>query len=86
MKPRVRSVEPKKRRGFDVEAYLESTGPAQKVVQYRRGDVVFAPGDPGNDIRYLQKGAIKLSVFSRIGKEAVVAMPTAGSGSRFRHR
>jgi CRP/FNR family cyclic AMP-dependent transcriptional regulator len=78
MKPKTRTVELKPPRGFDVEAYLESTGPARKVVQYRRGEVVFAQGDPGNDVRYIQKGAIKLSVLSRIGKEAVVAMLAPG--------
>jgi CRP-like cAMP-binding protein len=78
MKPKTRSVEPKARRPFDVEAYLESTGPARKVVHYRRGAVVFSQGDPSNDIRYIQKGAIKVSVLSRIGKEAVVAMLAPG--------
>ena len=78
MKSKTRSVEPKTRRQFDVEAYLEATGPARKVVKYRRGAVVFSQGDPGNDVRYLQKGAIKLSVLSRIGKEAVVAMLAPG--------
>jgi CRP/FNR family transcriptional regulator, cyclic AMP receptor protein len=78
MKSKGRSLEPKTRRGFDLEAYLESTGPARKVVKYRRGDVVFAQGDPCNDVRYIQKGAIKLSVLSRIGKEAVVAMLAPG--------
>jgi CRP/FNR family transcriptional regulator, cyclic AMP receptor protein len=78
MKSKGRSVEPKARRGFDLEAYLESTGPARKVVKYRRGDVVFAQGDPCTDVRYIQKGAIKLSVLSRIGKEAVVAMLSPG--------
>jgi CRP/FNR family cyclic AMP-dependent transcriptional regulator len=63
---------------FDVVAYLESAGPARKVVKYRRGDVVYSQGEPGDDIRYLQKGAIKLSVLSRIGKEAVVAMLVPG--------
>jgi CRP-like cAMP-binding protein len=74
MKPKTPSLEPKRRRGFDVEAYLESTGPARKVVNYRPGTVVFSQGDASKDIRYIQKGAIKLSVLSRIGKEAVVAM------------
>jgi CRP/FNR family cyclic AMP-dependent transcriptional regulator len=78
MKPRTRSVELKTRRGFDVEAYLESTGPARKIAKYRRGDVVFSQGEPGKDIRYIQKGAIKLSVLSKIGKEAVVAMLAPG--------
>ena len=78
MKRKGRSVEPKTRPGFDVEAYLESTGPAREVVWYRRGEVVFGQGAPANDVRYLQKGSIKVSVLSRIGKEAVVAILTPG--------
>jgi CRP/FNR family transcriptional regulator, cyclic AMP receptor protein len=59
--------------GFDVEGYLNAAS-ARKVLSYRRGQVVFSQGDAATDIRYLQKGAIKLSVLSHIGKEAVVAM------------
>lgn len=78
MKRITRSGKPTTRRGFDVEAYLESTGPARKVVNYRRGEVVFSQGDPGNDVRYVQNGGIKLSVVSHSGKEAVVAMLAPG--------
>jgi CRP-like cAMP-binding protein len=74
MKPTRRSGQPKTPRAFDVEAYLESSGPARKVVKYRRGAVVFSQGDLASDVRYLQTGAVKVSVLSRIGKEAVVAM------------
>jgi CRP-like cAMP-binding protein len=62
---------------FDVEAYLSAVS-ARKVVSYRRGEVVFAQGDAASDIRYLQKGAVKLSVLSHTGKEAVVAMLAPG--------
>ncbi len=78
MAPTRRSVDPKTRPAFDAEAYLESTGPARKVVTYRRGEVVFAQGAPADEVNYLQKGAIKLSVLSRTGKEAVVAMLAPG--------
>jgi len=78
MARRKQPVEPKTRATFEVSAYLESAGPARRVVKYRRGEVVYAQGDAGDDIRYLQKGAIKLSVLSRIGKEAVVAMLVPG--------
>lgn len=78
MKPKTRSVEPKTRRQFDPAVYRESTGPARKVVKYRQGAVVFSQGDAANDVKYLQKGAIKVSVLSRIGKEAVVAMLAPG--------
>ena len=71
-------VVPKSRRPFDAEAYLESTGPARKVVKYRRGEVGFSQGDQANDVRYVQKGTIKISVLSRIGKEAVVALLSPG--------
>ena len=78
MKSPVRSVEPKTRRGFDVDAYLESAGPSRTVVTYRRGEVIFSQGDPAGDIRYIQQGTIKLAVLSRVGKEAVVALLAPG--------
>ena len=75
---KARTAVPAKRRAFDVETYLEAAGPMRKVVKYRAGQTVFAQGDPATDVRYLQKGAIKLSVLSHIGKEAVVAMLAPG--------
>jgi CRP-like cAMP-binding protein len=36
--------------------------------------VIFAQGDPCNSVLYIQNGAVKLSVLSSTGKEAVVAM------------
>ena len=78
MKPTTRSVEPTKSGGFDLEGYLASTGPARRIVKYRREQVVFLQGDACNDIGYIQKGGIKLSVLSRLGKEAVVAMLIPG--------
>jgi len=78
MRPKMRSLGRKPRRGFDVESYLDSAGPARQIVKYQRGDVVFTQGDAADDVRYIQKGAIKLSVVSHTGKEAVVAMLAPG--------
>lgn len=78
MSPRKRAVVPRVQAPFDVEAYLESMVEARQTERYRRGAVVFSQGDPGNDVRYLQKGAVKLSILSRVGKEAVVAMLAPG--------
>ena len=64
--------------GFNLETYLESSGGKRKIAQYKKGAVIFSQGDPGADVRYIQKGAVKLSVLSRIGKEAVVAMLAPG--------
>ena len=78
MVAKTRAVAAKRRQPFDAEAYLQSTGPARKVVKHRRGEEIFAQGDPATDVRYLQKGVIKISVLSRIGKEAVIAMLSPG--------
>lgn len=56
--------------------YLESAGPS--VVQYRRGEVAFSQGDRAGDVRYIQKGAVKLTVLSREGKEAVISLLEPG--------
>jgi len=60
--------------GFDAEAFLKSSGIARTVTQYGRGDAVFTQGDPCTHVLYVQAGGIKLSVLSKSGREAVVAM------------
>ena len=43
-------------------------------MEYARSAVIFSQGDPAADVFYLQQGSVKLSVLSRTGKEAVVAI------------
>ena len=59
---------------FDAPAFLESAGAAPRVATYPKGKVVFSQGQPSETVMYVQKGGIKISVLSRAGKEAVVAM------------
>ena len=59
---------------FDLQTFLDSAGVARKIAQYRRSAVIFSQGDPAADVFYIQEGSVKLSVLSRTGKEAVVAM------------
>jgi len=60
--------------GFDLHEFLESAGIARRITKYPRGAAVFAQGDTATDVFYLRQGSIKLSVLSRTGKEAVVAI------------
>ena len=60
--------------GFDVQTFLESTGVSKRVVDYRRNEVIFAQGERADSVIYILKGGVKLSVVSKTGKEAVVAM------------
>src|SRR3989441_12674355 len=59
---------------FNAQAFLDSAGIAKKIVEYRRTDVIFTQGDPCEHVFYIQKGSVKLSVLSKAGREAVVAM------------
>jgi len=66
---------PRPRRAlFDVDAFLSSSGVARVLRRYDSGAVVFAQGDPADHVIYIQAGGIRLSVVSRAGREAVVAM------------
>src|SRR5476649_1477148 len=67
--------------GFDAQAFLDSTGIARKVVEYARNEVIFAQGDACENVMYIQKGGVKLSVLSKTRREAVIAM--LGQGDFF---
>lgn len=43
-------------------------------MSFPKGRKVFSQGQPSDAVMYIQKGGIKISVLSRSGKEAVVAM------------
>ncbi len=61
-------------RTFNAKAFLDSAGLSKKIVEYGRADVIFAQGGCGDSVLYVQKGGVKLSVLSKAGREAIVAM------------
>jgi CRP/FNR family cyclic AMP-dependent transcriptional regulator len=61
-------------RTFDLRRFLDSTGATRKIVAYRRSTTIFSQGDPCTSVMYIHTAAVKLSVLSEHGKEAVVAM------------
>jgi CRP-like cAMP-binding protein len=61
-------------KAFDLQVFLDSAGIDRTVKKYDKSAVVFSQGDPATDVFYLQQGSVKLSVLSRIGKEAVVGI------------
>jgi CRP-like cAMP-binding protein len=72
---KTRAVEPRGRLPrFNIEAFLSSAGATRRVATYPKGKVVFSQGQPSDAVLYIQKGGVKISVLSRTGKEAVVAM------------
>src|SRR5207245_8508086 len=53
---------------------LLSTCIARRIVELRPGETIFAQGDACSHVMYIHKGGVKLSVRSKAGREAVVAM------------
>ena len=78
MKTRKRANGKKKPSTFNAEAFLNSAGLARTITEFGKKQTLFSQGDPCRTIMYIQKGAVKISVVSETGKEAVVAM--LGSG------
>jgi len=59
---------------FSAQLFLDSPGVAKKIVEYARDQTVFTQGDACSDVMYIKTGGVKLSVLSKTGREAVVAM------------
>src|SRR5216684_1941552 len=68
------AMETKPKGTFNAQAFLDSAGIARTIVAYRRAEVIFAQGDLCESVLYIQQGRVKLSVLSKTGKEAVLAM------------
>jgi CRP-like cAMP-binding protein len=59
---------------FDVQAFLDSSGAARRIVEYGPLEKIYAQGDHVTTVFYLQRGTVKLTTVNEVGKEAVVAM------------
>ena len=51
--------------------------PLQRI-EYQAGATIFAQGDPAASVLYVDSGAVRLSVVSHAGKEAVIAVLETG--------
>ena len=66
---------------FDAKAFLSKVNGGRTVANYRKDQIVYTQGDPGDSVFYVQAGKIKKVVVSEQGKEAVVAL--FGTGDFF---
>ena len=53
--------------------------PEGERVEYKRRAVVFSQGDPADSVFYILKGKVKLTVVSKQGKQAIVALLDSGN-------
>jgi len=53
---------------------VDWTGTRTQRVEYQASATIFAQGDAATSVLYVEQGAVRLSVLSHAGKEAVVAV------------
>jgi len=59
---------------FDLKVFLSKANSGRTTAEYRPNDRIFVQGDTASAVFYIRKGKVKLTVLSKQGKEAVVAI------------
>src|SRR5271169_6589690 len=72
-------VAAKKNGGFDPDIFLATIGDGRKILSVPKKQVIFAQGDAADAVFYIQKGKVKLTVVSKVGKEATIALVNEGN-------
>ena len=68
----------KKRRDFEPESFLATIGAGRKVLAILKKESVFTQGDAADSVFYIREGKVRLTVVSKIGKEATLGMLSQG--------
>jgi len=71
----------RRKRDFDPKRFLATIGVGRKVVVFPKKEAVFAQGDAADSVFYIQEGKVRLTVVSKIGKEATLGI--LGEGEFF---
>lgn len=72
------SLMPPPKQNFDIEAFFANIGKGRKVVCVRKKQRVYAQGAPCDALFYIRKGKVRLTVVSKAGKEATIAILNPG--------
>src|ERR1700691_688710 len=67
-------MERKRKPPFLPETLLSQVNGGRTISTYQKDQIVFSQGEPADAVFYIQQGAVKLTVLSDQGKEAVVAI------------
>ena len=59
---------------FDPNEFLATIGEGRKVVAFPKKQSIFVQGDAADAVFYIQAGKVKLTVVSKIGKEATLGI------------
>ncbi|MFL6302211.1 MAG: cyclic nucleotide-binding domain-containing protein, partial [Candidatus Sulfotelmatobacter sp.] len=60
------------KRGFNPSTFLTTSGSGRKLINFTKGQPIYAQGDAANSLFIVQDGSVKLSIKSQTGKEAIL--------------
>lgn len=63
---------------FSPANFLAHTGTGRKILRFKPKQALFSQGDPADCLFYLQSGRAKVTVLSKNGKEATIAVLAKG--------
>lgn len=72
--PTRKSLAQKKTKRFDPKTFLAAVAPGGVIREYRPKEPILSQGDRADAVFYIQEGKVKLSVLSKQGKEATLAL------------
>jgi len=72
------TVSAKKKNDFDPKKFLATIGEGRKVVTFPKKQTIFTQGDEADAVFYIQEGKVRLTVVSKIGKEATLGILSEG--------
>jgi CRP/FNR family transcriptional regulator, cyclic AMP receptor protein len=64
----------KKKRAFDPSTFLATIGEGRTSLTISKKQGIFTQGDAADAVFYIQKGKVRLTVVSKIGKEATIGI------------
>jgi CRP/FNR family transcriptional regulator, cyclic AMP receptor protein len=59
---------------FDPKAFLANAGIGRTIRHFSAKQIIFSQGEPADAVFYIQDGTVRLSVVSKQGKEATIAL------------
>jgi CRP-like cAMP-binding protein len=68
----------KKLSRFDPKTFLSTIDGGRKIAAFPKKQTIFAQGDSSDAVFYIQEGKIRLTVVSKIGKEATIGILNKG--------
>src|SRR6202167_501751 len=68
----------KKLSKFDPKTFLSTMNGGRKIVAFPKKKTIFVQGESSDAVFYIQKGKVRLTVVSQIGKEATIGILNEG--------